>query len=250
MGAEAAMLSGATDSVKSLAGTPIKVAGGVMNLIEAGKQAEAKRAADRAAEEAVARAKQEQETNFLGALQVPTEAYNQALRENTAQQMQALGALQEAGPRELAGGVGRVNAVANNQANDVTNQLADRLYNLNLAQANEQGQTADAMARLYLGQAEGAQKASMAANLAEMGLKQGALSSFGGAFTGGVDALTNTYPQGKQAEAVMTQVPQMQGVVTPTTQAPMMPNTQLQGFASPEIQKMLQMLMSNPQMMR
>jgi hypothetical protein len=156
-----------------------------MSLIEASKQAAAKNAADRAAQEAVARAEQEQETNFLGALQVPTEAYNQALRENTAQQMQALGALQEAGPRELAGGVGRVNAVANNQANDVTNQLADRLYNLNLAQANEQGQTADAMAKISLERAMGAQKAAMAAQLAQTQALSSGAQSFGSGISAG-----------------------------------------------------------------
>lgn len=161
------------------------VAGGTMSLIEASKQAAAKNAADRAAQEAVARAEQEQETNFLGALQVPTEAYNQALRENTAQQMQALGALQEAGPRELAGGVGRVNAVANNQANDVTNQLADRLYNLNLAQANEQGQTADAMAKISLERAMGAQKAAMAAQLAQTQALSSGAQSFGSGISAG-----------------------------------------------------------------
>jgi hypothetical protein len=218
-------------------------AGGTMSLIEAGKQGAAKREAERAGEQAVARAKQEQEINFLGAVQVPVEAYNQALRETTANQMQALSALTEAGPRELVGGVGKINAVANQQANDVTNQLADRLYNLNIAQANEQGQTADAMAKLYLGQAEGAQKAAMAANMAQTGLKQGALNAFGTAGAGIFNALSPVY--GKEGQDVNSQVSKMQSVMIPEPQAPKLENTQLQGLASPEYQKILEYMTNN-----
>jgi hypothetical protein len=243
MGSEAALISAAVDKTKENMQVPFKVAGGVMNLIEAGKQADAQRSAERAAEQAVARAKQLQETNFLGAVQVPMEAYNQALNQSTANQMQALSALQEAGPRELAGGIGRVNAVGNDQINDINNQVANSLYNLSVAQANEQGQTNDAMSRLNLSQAEGAQKAAMAAQLAKIQLQQGALNSFGSAFTGAADALTPVYTQGKQE--VSSPVPQMQGVTIPEPQAPMIQNQQLQGIANPETQRMLEMFMKN-----
>ena len=245
MGAEAAMASQLADSAKAMAGTPFKVAGGVMNLIEAGKQADAKRSADRAAEQHVAEAKKLQETNFLGAVQVPMEAYNQALKQSTANQMQAVNALQEAGSRELAGGLGRVGIVGNDQINDINNQAINSLYNLSVAQANEQGQTNDAMSKINLEQASGAQKAAMAAEMAKIALQQGALNSFGGAFTGTVDALTPVYAQGKEGQQVTSQVPQMQGVTIPETQAPQLQNTQLQGFASPEIQKMLEYMRNN-----
>jgi hypothetical protein len=216
-----------------------------MNLIEAGKQADAKRSADRAAEQHVAEAKKLQETNFLGAVQVPMEVYNQALRQSTANQIQAVNALQEAGSRELAGGLGRVGIVGNDQINDVTNQAANSLYNLSIAQANEQGQTNDAMSKINLEQASGAQKAAMAAEMAKIALQQGALNSFGGAFTGAVDALTPVYTQGKEGQQVASQVPKMQGVTIPEVQAPQLQNTQLQGFASPEIQKMLEYMRNN-----
>ena len=267
MGAEAAMASQLADSVKAAAGTPFKVAGGVMNLIEAGKQADAKRSADRAAEQHVAEAKKLQETNFLGAVQVPMEAYNQALKQSTANQMQAVNALQEAGPRELAGGIGRVNAVANDQINDINNQAANSLYNLSIAQANEQGQTNDAMAGLNLAQASGAQKAAMAAEMAKIQLQQGALNSFGGAFTGAADALTPVYPQGKQSDPTAPQSPQSPAVNTQVQQSPQVPNMQgllqqqtmspnpltqgaMGNVSNDQMQNILQMLMSNPQIMR
>ncbi len=176
------------------------VAGGTMSLIEAGKQAAAKNAADRAAQEAAAKAEQLQETNFLGAVQVPTQAYQQGLKQATANQMQAISALQEAGSRELAGGLGRVDAVGNDQINDVTNQFADRLYNLDVAQANEAGQTNDAMAKISLERAMGAQKASMAAQLAKIQALSSGAKSFGSGIAAGENLLTPIYPQVKQGD--------------------------------------------------
>jgi hypothetical protein len=243
MGSEAALISQLSDKASAMAGTPVRVAGGVMNLIEAGKQGDAQRSADRVAEQAVAEAKQLKETNFLGAVQVPVEAYNQAMDLVTRNQMQSVNALQEAGPRELAGGIGRVDAVANDQINDINNQKINNLYSLSLAQANEQGQTNEGLAGLSLAQAEGAQRASMAAQLAKRALQQGALSAFGSAITQTADAATPVYKQGQQE--VSSPVSQMQGVTIPEPQAPMIQNQQLQGIASPETQRMLEMFMKN-----
>ena len=214
------------------------VAGGIMNLVEAAAQKDAQNAADRAAREAVAEAKRQQEQNFLGAVQVPTQAYNQALNQATANQMQAVSALQEAGPRELAGGVGRVNAVSNNEINDITNNLADRLYNLNVAQATEQGQTADALAKLSLAQAEGAQKASMAANLANVGLQQNAMNSFGGALSRLDKALNPVY--GNTNQAVTSPLTNTQGPIMNQAQLPAV------GQVITPQQQLLQLLTSNP----
>lgn len=243
MGAEAAIAAAAADSAKSMAETPYRVAGGVMNLIEAGKQADAKRSADRAAEQHVAEAKKLQETNFLGAVQVPMEAYNQALKQSTANQMQAVNALKEAGSRELAGVLGRVGIVGNDQINDINNQAINSLYNLSVAQANEQGQTNDAMSKINLEQASGAQKAAMAAEKAKIALQQGALNAFSNAGEGIFNSLSPVYKEGK--DDVSSQIPKMPGVKIPNTQAPQIENTQLQGLASPDVQKVLEIFMKN-----
>ena len=217
------------------------VAGGIMNLVEAAAQKDAQNAADRAAREAVAEAKRQQEQNFLGAVQVPTQAYNQALNQATANQMQAVSALQEAGPRELAGGVGRVNAVANNEINDITNNLADRLYNLNVAQATEQGQTADALAKLSLAQAEGAQKASMAANLAGMGLQKNAFNAFEGSLDRLGKALNPAYGTQKDITSLL---PNIKGPIINQPQLPAVGQVQVP-VITPQ-QQLLQLLTSNP----
>lgn len=219
------------------------VAGGTMSLIEASKQAAAKNAADRAAQEAAAKAEQLQEANFLGAVQVPTQAYQQGLKQTTANQMQSIAALQEADPRVLAGGIGRVDIVGNEQINDVTNQLADRLYNLDVAQANEKGQTNDAMSKISLERAMGAQKASMAAQLARIQALSSGAQSFGSGISAGENILTPVYKEGE--DAVSSQIPKMPGVMIPNAQAPQIENTQLQGLASPEVLKMLEIFMKN-----
>ncbi len=247
MGKEAAgAASGAAAGTSVMPGWGTAIgaaAGGIMSLTEASKQAAAERGAQRAAEEAAAKAERLQETNFLGAVQVPVQAYEQGLRTTTANQMQALTALAEAGPRELAGGVGRINEVGNNQANDITNQLADRLYNLDVAQANEAGQTNDAMAKISLERAMGAQKAAMAAQLARTQALGSAAQGFGSALVAGENMLTPVYKEGK--DAVSSQIPKMPGVVIPNTQAPQIEDTQLQGLASPEVLKMLEIFMKN-----
>lgn len=190
MGAEMGMAAQAAQKFQAV---PIQVAGGVMNLMEANKQADAKRAADRAAEKAVQEAQKQLEQNFLGAVQVPMGAYNNAVLQSVAKQGQAIGALQEAGPRELAGGIGRVNEVSNQETANLTENIADRLYGLSTAQAQEQALNADQIAALKQSQAQGAQMASMAAQKAKIALQQGALNAFGNAYTGGMNALTPTY---------------------------------------------------------
>lgn len=191
MGKEAALGAGAGANPYIAAGS--MVAGGVMNLIEANKQADAKRAADRAAEKAIAEAQQKMEQNFLGAVQVPMDAYNRAMNQNVANQKQAITALQEAGPRELMG-IGRVNEVGNQGVNQLTENMGDRLYGLSMAQAAEQGATNDQLAALKQNQAMGAQIASMAAQKAKIASQFGALNAFGNAATSLSKGLTPVYP--------------------------------------------------------
>lgn len=206
MGKEAALGAGAGANPYIAAGS--MVAGGVMNLIEANKQADAKRAADRAAEKAIAEAQQRIDQNFLGAVQVPMDAYNRAMNQNVANQQQAITALQEAGPRELAGAIGRVNEVGNQGVNQLTENMADRLYGLSMAQAAEQGATNDQLAALKQNQAMGAQIASMAAQKAKIASQFGTLNAFGNAATGLSKALTPVYQDQKQITTPVQSTPQ------------------------------------------
>ena len=76
----------------------------LMSFSEAGKLADAQRAAERAAEQALIEQKRLQEQNFYEALRVPTEAYDRQFRENTAANAQAVEALSQ-DQRSLIGGI-------------------------------------------------------------------------------------------------------------------------------------------------
>jgi hypothetical protein len=147
------------------AGTAASVA---MNLSGAAKQAKAQSAAEQAATEAAKKAEAEYQKEFLGGVQLPMEAYNQALRQGTAQQMQSVQALQEADARTLAAGVGKVQAQATEAQADTTNQMANDMYALQIAQAQEQGRNRDAIAKMNEQRAIGAGAAAADAEAARM----------------------------------------------------------------------------------
>jgi hypothetical protein len=162
-----------------------------MSLVEASKQKDLQRSAQRAAEQASAEQKRIQSQNFFEALQVPTEAYEREFREGTAQQMQAVSALQEADPRMLAAGIGKVQAVASEQAAKTREDLAAELFDLEKLQAIEQGQTADQMAAIYGQELTGAQRAEAIAENTRMAQLQNALGAGAGILTG----LTGNIPE-------------------------------------------------------
>jgi len=147
------------------AGTAASVA---MNLSGAAKQAKAQSAAEQAAAEAAQKAEAEYQKEFLGGVQLPMEAYNQALRQGTAQQMQSIQALQEADARTLAAGVGKVQAQATEAQAATTNQMANDMYALQIAQAQEQGRNRDAIAKMNEQRAIGAGAAAADAEAARM----------------------------------------------------------------------------------
>jgi hypothetical protein len=75
-----------------------------LSMSEAGKAADAQRAAQRAADKALVEMKRLQEQNFYEALRAPTEAYNRQFREGTAANAQAVEALSQ-DQRMLLGGI-------------------------------------------------------------------------------------------------------------------------------------------------
>jgi len=150
-----------------------------MNLSAAAKQAKAADAAQQAAEEAAAKAEAEYQKEFMGGVQLPMEAYEQAGREGTAQQMQSLQALQEADTRTLAAGVGKVQAEATNQQAGITEQMRQDLFSLEAAQAEEKQANRDQIAAMNQERAMGAQMAAADAEAARTNALASAASSVG-----------------------------------------------------------------------
>lgn len=154
-----------------------------MNLSEAAKQKKAQAKAEQAAGEAVKKAEAEYGKEFLAGVQLPTEAYDRALREGTAQQMQSIQALQEADARTLAAGVGKVQAQATDAQTQARDQMAQDMYNLELAQAKEKSANSASIAKLNLDKATGAQMAAADAEAARASANAGvgsAIVSLGG----------------------------------------------------------------------
>ena len=195
---------GAGAASAATAATPWVTAGlGVVNigmsLVEASKQKDLQRSAQRAAEQASAEQKRIQGQNFFEALQVPTEAYQRQFREGTAQQMQAVSALQEGDPRMLAGGIGKVQAIAGEQSTQNREALANELFNLGKIQAMEQGLTADEMAAIYETELSGAQLAAANAEKTRIAQLQNALGAGAGILTGFTGAIPE-YSEQKTAD--------------------------------------------------
>jgi len=167
-----------------------------MSLAQSGEQAAAQREAQRQAEIATKMQIQQQEQNFFEAMQVPTEAYDRALREGTAQQSQALMSLQEGDPRQLLGGVGKVQAAANDYNAQNRDAMAQQMFDLQKLQAQEKMLNADDLAKIYGERAEGAQKAAAAAENAKFGLLNNAFRAGKDALLG-ADKMRKEYSKGK-----------------------------------------------------
>jgi hypothetical protein len=154
-----------------------------MSLLQASEQASAARNYQEQQNRAIAEAKRQAGANFMQNISAPTEAYQAAMREGTAQQMQALQAGTEGDVRNLQGIVGRTNEAATDFDFGQRDKMAKDLYDLHMAQAQEQKQSANELAGIGLQEAQGAglakqqaEKARVAAqtNAAEAGLRIGA----------------------------------------------------------------------------
>lgn len=167
-----------------------------LSLAEASKQKELQRAADRQAEKSAAEQERLLSQNFFEGLQVPMQAYDKAFRETTAQQQQAMSALQEGDPRLLLGGVGKIQAVAADQEAKTRAELGQELFDLGKLQAQEAGVTAEQLSNLEGQRLKGAQEASAAAQMAKLQNQQNALSA-GGDLIKGLGGLIPEYSKTK-----------------------------------------------------
>jgi len=157
-------------------GVATSLAGTAMSLSSAAQQSKAQSAAEQAAGEFAAKAESEYQREFAGGVQLPMEAYQQAGREGTAQQMQALQALQEADTRSLAAGVGKVQAAATAAQTGITEQMRQDLFSLESAQMEEKMANRDQIAKMNQERAIGAQKAAANAQAAKTAAIGSALS--------------------------------------------------------------------------
>jgi hypothetical protein len=185
-------LAGAASAAMPWVSLGLGAANIATSLVEASKQKELQRAADRQAEKSAAEQERLLSQNFFEALQVPMQAYDREFRETTAQQQQAMAALQEGDPRLLLGGVGKVQAIAAEQEAKTRDALGKDLFDIGKLQALEAGQTADQLAKMQGDRLAGAQKASAAAQMARIDNQQKAIAA-GGDLLKGLGGLIPEY---------------------------------------------------------
>lgn len=136
------------------------LAGSGMSILESINAKRAQREAERAADAALSRARRELEVNRMEGVQVPIEAYTQAMRAVTAQQMQAVEGLRESGQRAVAGGIGRVGAVSGDIVEKQRLQMDKALADRELLIAQEDARIDKDLANISLGEATGAAAAA------------------------------------------------------------------------------------------
>jgi hypothetical protein len=209
MGQKAAGATGTdagTDAAVGAASTALPYVGlGVnllqtgMGLVQASEQSAFKREAERKAEIATKMRIQQQEQNFFDKMQIPMEAYNRALREGTAQQKQAIEALTEGDPRFNLANIGKVQAVGVDQIAGLTDEMAQKKFDIQKLQAQDKMLGADDLAKIYEERTIGAQKAAGAAELAQFGALNSALTGVTD-FATRIDAARSEYKKQKQNE--------------------------------------------------
>lgn len=190
MGTAAAGAAGGLAGAASAATPWVTMGLGAVNiatdLVQASQQADAAKAAQRAAETASREQERLLSQDFFSALQVPTEAYQRAARETTAQVGQAVGALQEGDSRLLAGGLGKVAAAGIEGEAQTRDAMAQDLYKLGFAQAQSATNVNAELAKLEADRLAGAQKAAAEARAAELGLYSGAAKAGAGIINTGL----------------------------------------------------------------
>lgn len=172
---------------------------------ERAKQKRLMKEAEASAAKAIESAKGKIEQAPLEELQVPLEAYETAMREFTSQQKQATEALAESGMRGLLGGVGRVGAVGSQYLQQEREAMAQDLYKRDVMVAQDEARRLGALAGIDLQEAEGAQAAAGAAQLAMDKVTTDMAKGIGRSITKGFEA-SDLYNLGKTPKQIKEQL--------------------------------------------
>lgn len=166
-----------------------QVLGSVGSFATAAMQKKAMDEANAAAAKAVADARAKLMQAPLEEVQVPTEAYENAMREITAQSMQLTEAARETGARELAASVGRIGAAGLGATEQQREAMAKDIYNRDMTVAQDEARRLGLLANLDVMEAKGAQSAAAQAAAARGAAITGGLTSLGAAVGGAFESM-------------------------------------------------------------
>ena len=144
MAGPAAIIIGSIAAATGLAGMGI-------GLGQAAKQRRAASQAKSDSERLMQQARAQIQKDAFENIKLPTESYDRAFRANTAQQRQALEALQGADARSLAAGVGKVGAVGTASNEEQRLKMGKDLYALELQKAQSANQIRDELVGMDVG---------------------------------------------------------------------------------------------------
>jgi hypothetical protein len=154
-----------------------QVIGAGFSYSQAAAQRKKMEEAESEAAKAIAAARAKLEEAPFERLQVPTEAYENALQNITAQSMQFTEAAREAGARELAASVGRLGAAGLKATEREREAMAQNIFNRDVAVAKDEAIRLSKLAQLDATEASGAQLAAAQADARRGAALQSATSS-------------------------------------------------------------------------
>ena len=163
--------------------------GAGMSYAQAAKQKKEMKSAEDEAAKAIASARAKLAETPLERVQVPTQAYDTAMREITAQSMQATQAAQEAGARELAASVGRIGAMGLTATEQQREAMAQDIYKRDLAVAQDEAKRLEKLSMLDTMEAMGAQRAASQADEQRGAALTSATTGLGSALSTGLGLL-------------------------------------------------------------
>lgn len=170
----------------AIAGLGLQALGMGADIIGGISARKAQREAERQAEVALNQAKQRIDVNRQEGVQIPLDSYELAMRQNTAQQMQALEGLREADQRTLAAGIGRLGAVGTSATEADRQRMQADIYKRDQMIASEEANIDRMLANINLQESAGAQQA--AADREQMAAQQ-----FSNAIKGAGNIATSLY---------------------------------------------------------
>jgi hypothetical protein len=141
----------------------VAVVGIGTSLVQGAQAKREQKEAERQATVSLNQAKKQLSVNRLEGVSINTEAYDNALRNITAQQQQALAALSE-DPRALAAGVGKLQGASVNMTQELLDKQNQDLVDREMAIAKEDANIDKNLANISLAETEGAQAAAAEAS--------------------------------------------------------------------------------------
>lgn len=180
----------------AITGAVLGIGSAAMSFVQASKQNQAMKKANTEAARLMADARKRAEVNQYEQLSIPTEAYEAEFEANLAADQQAIQALQEADPRSLAAGIGRVGAQQAEEAEKTRIEMGQDIYNLDKLKADSREKIKQQLIGMDVGQAADQEERARDAQEAKAAAIEGGITGLGQAAAGFAEAAP-LYKMGK-----------------------------------------------------